>query len=568
MALAVAYFRYGFVSPLSRDSGIYLYSGQQFAAGIPPYVSLFDHKGPLAPMLAGTGVMISELLGSPEVATVRALFMSCGALATAAMYLLGKQISRSAIVGMISALSFLALFVFGRPPISEPEPKTPMLLFEALCLLFAVRKNWTLAGLMGSLAMLIWQPMAIFPLCMVALAALHPSRRRASNGHGVARRPDFRSAAHAAGGAALPVALTSAYFWWTGTMDSFVEGFVTFNLKYLEGQPGSTPGKLEQAVDSVTVGTSTVLIPVYLLTLISLSAFGLGALGWMYAARIHRAGRWALRRISHENASARRLARGLVRGLAHDRMSPMLVTLPFPVAWSCIMFQGYPDFYVFFPFVSVALGIALGSVVSGGTKEAPQSRKAAQKAGRKRGMREEGAAGHRTGLARHAPVCALFGLLAGLTILGCVVNVDVAAGKSWLRPLDQSRLKESIAHQKEAALEVREHAPNSRILSLGVPQLLVLLGERNPTRYGFLVSGIDDLIAAETPGGFRGWLNSLEFRGPRVIALGNTTGSHEAQLMRWLRSNYDRERVGPYTLYVQGSFGEGLAKDSPPRQTP
>ncbi len=552
IVLMAAYFRYGFVSPLSRDSGIYLYSGQQFAAGIPPYVSLFDHKGPLASMLAGAGVMVSDLLGSPEVGTVRALFMASGALAVVAVYLLGKQVSRSSGIGMISGLTFLAFFVFARPPVSEPEPKTPMLLFEALCLLFAVRKSWGLAGFTGSLAMLIWQPMALFPLTVVVLAALHPSRGGTSDGRGAGRRPDLRSAARAAGGAALPVALTAAYFWWMGALGSFLEGFVLFNLKYLAGQPGSMSVKLGHAVDSVTTGASTALIPIYLLALISLLALGIAALTWMYAARIRRARRWAIRQVSHEGASFRTLARGLARGLAHDPMTPLLATLPFPVVWSCVMFQGYPDFYVFLPHISVALGIALGGVAFA-QRSKTQDRKGVRRAQREHGEGKGNAEPARR-LARYAPACALSGLLAGLIVFGSLVTVDVAAGRSWLRPLDQSRLEDSVVRQKQAALEIREkYASNSRILSLGTPQLLALLGERNLTRYGFIVSGIDDLIAARSPGGFRGWLTRLEARDPRVIALGNTTGSHEAQLMRWLRSDYDRERVGPYTLYVRQS---------------
>ncbi|MBV9454611.1 MAG: hypothetical protein JOZ19_10895, partial [Rubrobacter sp.] len=68
LALAVfVYGMYGFDGVLLRDYSIYLYSGQRMAEGIPPYLSIFDHKGPLSPMIAGLGVMLSKLLGCDDV---------------------------------------------------------------------------------------------------------------------------------------------------------------------------------------------------------------------------------------------------------------------------------------------------------------------------------------------------------------------------------------------------------------------------------------------------------------------------------------------------------------------
>ena len=42
---ALVYRQYGFAGPLTRDDAICLYSGQQMARGIPPYLSIWDHKG-------------------------------------------------------------------------------------------------------------------------------------------------------------------------------------------------------------------------------------------------------------------------------------------------------------------------------------------------------------------------------------------------------------------------------------------------------------------------------------------------------------------------------------------
>ena len=70
LGLAVlVYGLYGFDGVLLRDYSIYLYSGQRMAEGIPPYVSIFDHKGPLSPMIAGLGVMLSGLFNWDDIYT-------------------------------------------------------------------------------------------------------------------------------------------------------------------------------------------------------------------------------------------------------------------------------------------------------------------------------------------------------------------------------------------------------------------------------------------------------------------------------------------------------------------
>src|SRR5215210_9212841 len=89
LALAVfVYSLYGFDDVMLRDYSIYLYSGQRMAEGIPPYVSIFDHKGPLSPMLAGLGVMLSEGLNWDDIYTVRLVFFTIGCLTVVAVYLL------------------------------------------------------------------------------------------------------------------------------------------------------------------------------------------------------------------------------------------------------------------------------------------------------------------------------------------------------------------------------------------------------------------------------------------------------------------------------------------------
>src|ERR671933_1327320 len=98
------YGMYGFDGALPLDYSIYLYSGQRMAEGVPPYVSAFDHKGPLSPMIAGLGVMLSWPLGWDDVYTVRLIFFTTACLGVVAVYLLGACVFRSRVAGFFAAL--------------------------------------------------------------------------------------------------------------------------------------------------------------------------------------------------------------------------------------------------------------------------------------------------------------------------------------------------------------------------------------------------------------------------------------------------------------------------------
>ena len=67
----ITFSQYGFYGKLLRDDAIFLYGGQRLAEGVAPYLGIFDVKGPIAPMVAGLGALISKWLGWDDVYTVR-----------------------------------------------------------------------------------------------------------------------------------------------------------------------------------------------------------------------------------------------------------------------------------------------------------------------------------------------------------------------------------------------------------------------------------------------------------------------------------------------------------------
>ena len=319
LALATfVYSLYGFDGPLLRDYSIYLYSGQRVAEGVPPYVGIFDHKGPLSPILAGVGVMLSKLFASDDVLTVRLLFFFSGCLTVVAVYLLGNSVFRSRAVGLFGALTFLGFYPYAHPAGSGPEPKTPMVLFEVLSLLVMSKKRWFWAGLFGSLAFLVWQPMAAFALVVFVLAITRPKEER------------YRAVLRALGGIATPLVATVGYFYYYGALRDLLEGVILFNARYLtRGTFTTTPLILrsfsqplsswwETPVSNIVIPYSTMLVPIVI---------GLTMILRLYFRRPF-----------------------------EYRFAPILLSFPLPPLWALLDFQLSDDFFVYLPYVAVGFG--------------------------------------------------------------------------------------------------------------------------------------------------------------------------------------------------------------------
>lgn len=480
LVLAVAafvYSRYGFDRQLVRDSAILTYSAQRLADGVPPYVSTFQSRGPIAPIMAGFGVIFSKHLSWDDLHTVRLLFFAISSFACLSMYLLGEGLFRSSWVGSFAALTFLGSFCFAKFAASGPRMKTPMVLFEVLNLLFTSKRKWFWAGLCGSLSALTWQPAAIFPLVTLTLAAAQPRETR------------IRAIAAALSGIGLPTLVIVAYFQSHGAVYEFLDGFILYNLLYLDRREPSLISHVLTPARAVTAGYDTTLLPILI---------GLMMVVYFYF--------W--RRSLHES---------LADTLTKDPFAPILLSFPAPVVWSVLDFQACADFYVLLPYTSVGFAAFLDGAVRYLGASVPRA------------------------LGGRAPRFLSIGLCIALTAL------------AWSNVLRYGPDAYTLDDQKQAVIEVENSFGNdARLLSIGVPEILVLLHRTNPTPYVFIEVGIDHRIHAKTPGGFAAWLEELRAYDPDVVAFDEDTfGTYIPDLIRWLRSEYHREKVGRWTLYVR-----------------
>ena len=230
----LTYTLHGFDGMLTRDLGIYSYAGQQVVEGVPPYVGVLNRAGPLAHLLPALGVGIARIGGFDDVLTMRLLFLGFATLCAGAVYLLGRDVLRSRLAGLVTAAAFLTFTGFIEYASNGPREKTPMTLFIVLALWAMTKRRWFTAGLFVSLATLCLQIafFTAFPAVVTGVLLLAGGARLAA-------------LVRVGLGGALPVAVLAVAFALAGSLRESIEGFVLINLRYTEPDP--LLGRLEES---------------------------------------------------------------------------------------------------------------------------------------------------------------------------------------------------------------------------------------------------------------------------------------------------------------------------------
>jgi len=313
-----AYSQFGLNGKLHRDHGIYIYSGQQLAKGVPPYVSIFDFKGPVIPIISGFGISVAEYMKYDHIYTVRFVFLLLGAASVPMIYLWASKMFRSNMIGLLSCVTFLGFWGYGTRAASGPQAKVPLVLFEILFFLFLFRKNWFKAGLWSSLSTLTWQAAGLLPVIAIFLAGIQKGSIKTK----------LRNVGRVSVGIAIPVTVISLYFVYYGAFAEFIEGFVTFVFYYIERVPNSFRYHLSHPILATYNG--------YHYTIVQLT-FGMIAIFYLIYSRIQK------------NS-------GIKSFLQNDNFAGMFLFLPIMIVWSIIDFQGFTDTYIFLPIFAIGFG--------------------------------------------------------------------------------------------------------------------------------------------------------------------------------------------------------------------
>lgn len=216
----VVYALRGYDGTLGRDLGVFVYGGERFAAGVPPYAGVFNTVGPLADAVPGTAIWVGRHLGVEPVSAARHLFTLISAGCCVLVCLLARQVLGSRAAGFVAAAVFLTFGEFSRLASGGPREKTTMVLFLVAALLLLGRRRWFAAGVCTALATLTWQPSLA-----VAVAAAGVSIAWTPGGR-------VRGAVSYVAGGALPTGLAALYYLAHDDLRLAVDGFVVVNAKY------------------------------------------------------------------------------------------------------------------------------------------------------------------------------------------------------------------------------------------------------------------------------------------------------------------------------------------------
>jgi hypothetical protein len=293
------------------------------------------------------------------------------------------------------------------------------------------------------------------------------------------------------------------YFLYRGALDEFVTDAILFPIYYLQrGQFSlsdqilrlcSLSDRIFRLFDVITRKGS------FYLSMATPILLGLSMIGLLYVWRIRAQG-------------------GISRFVSNDLFAAFLLSFPAPVIWSVVDFQAYPDFYVFLPYAAIGFAWMLSLAL--------QSLKEIEHFGQ---------------LTRQ------FAFL-----VTCVVLVGRAARE--YRITSENGLDDQLRWAQR--IESRYlTGDNDNLLSIGRPEILVLLHRTNQNRHIVINGGEHNLIEASTPGGLSGWLNEQISTNPAVILYGETKPAEVNETITgWLENKgFKRREVGQWSLYVRNT---------------
>lgn len=322
------YTRYGIHQELSRDESIYTYASQQLAHGHAPYTSIFDPKGPGATLVGGLGAALARLFGANDIYGIRLIYFVVSCLTVVAVYLLAQHVSRSVVGGVAAAAVFAAFIVFARDALGGPDAKTPGILAAVLSMWWLARRSWFLAGVAAGCAVLVWQPLLIYPAVAIVLPLVV-----ADVG---ARRV---AAVRALAGVALPVVLVGLYLAVTGALGRAIEAGFLFPLTGIQKPPFSLMRSLRHIRRVITFNYGTASS-----WLLALGIFALLACAVVLLVRAWR-------------------RKALLSGVRDPVISVVLVTGLFELAYPIYDFQGGPDTIPFTPYAALGVAVLVGLVL-------------------------------------------------------------------------------------------------------------------------------------------------------------------------------------------------------------
>ncbi len=222
-----------FFRELVHDDGLFLYTGQAWAAGELPYRDFSDHKPPGLFFLLSVPCRLFPF----SLFAVKAFLILWAALGASLLYKLCREFTGRAasIITLLLFVVFTSQFTTIRTGGLTEEGALPFVILSVLCLLKHHDWRWGFAsGLAMGAAIQFRQTFVLTALFhIVWIAQLATNKRQSLN----------QSAFHlllVGGGMVAPECLLSLYFWANGAWWAYIENSYLFNFIYVSASPRNT----------------------------------------------------------------------------------------------------------------------------------------------------------------------------------------------------------------------------------------------------------------------------------------------------------------------------------------
>jgi hypothetical protein len=204
--------------PSIGDRANWDYFAQVIARGGIPYRDVVNIKSPLSAYIGAAVIILAHPFALRDIFAIRIVYLLLAALTVGFTFLVANDYFKSRRVAVLAAAIMMAFNLFGADNSGGVQPKTPMILF-GLTSLWAIQKDKPfLAGLVGMLSALSWQPGFLF----VGVAVLAFSRY-------LTGWRDLK-ATKVIAGAAVPLTVFLAYFWLKGALADVYWWNIDYNL--------------------------------------------------------------------------------------------------------------------------------------------------------------------------------------------------------------------------------------------------------------------------------------------------------------------------------------------------
>lgn len=158
------------------DDQLYFYVAERAASGVPPHVSLVDHKHQLTPLVSGAAIAIGRIFGADDVLAGRVPSILLAAAVVPLLCMLGEGLTGSFAAGLVAAACALTFKMFFIEAATGFRPQLFMTFFAVAALVAYARGSRAGAGALAAGSFLCWQPAVVVGAALVA-AAIFEERR-------------------------------------------------------------------------------------------------------------------------------------------------------------------------------------------------------------------------------------------------------------------------------------------------------------------------------------------------------------------------------------------------------